>query len=49
MLRVDEDGSPSLELRNEGEKTRATLELNDDGSGVLRLFDEDGKVVWEAP
>ena len=49
VVRVDEEGSPSVELRNEAEKTRATLELRDDGSGVVRLFDKDGAVVWEAP
>lgn len=49
VVRVGEDGRPRVDLRNEGEKTRAVLELNEDGSGALRLFGEDGEVVWEGP
>jgi hypothetical protein len=49
VLKVDDSSSPSLELRDGQEETRATLELSDDGSAMLRLFDKDGKVLWEAP
>ena len=58
-LRVLEDGSPSLDLFDKDEQTRATLGVTTTvhkrtgakttTAGTLTLFDAKGDVLWQAP
>ena len=45
ILSLSADGSPSFGLRDENEKLLMSLTT---ASGI-KLFSEDGKVVWKAP
>ncbi|MDR4493480.1 MAG: hypothetical protein AB7P17_00295 [Nitrospirales bacterium] len=48
-LEVEADDVPSFVLRDHSDTPRAQIRLNHDGSPLIRLFDANGRAVWEQP
>ncbi len=48
-LEVDIHDQPTLVLRDQRDTPRFQVLLNPDGSPLVRLFDLNGKILWEKP
>ncbi|HBP86588.1 MAG: hypothetical protein KC592_05150 [Nitrospira sp.] len=48
-LEVQGDDLPTFVLRDHMDTPRVQVVLNQDGSPLVRLFDENGKAVWRKP
>lgn len=48
-LEVQSDDLPTFVLRDHLDTPRVQIVLNKDGSPLVRLFDANGKAVWEKP
>jgi len=46
-LEVEAHDVPSFVLRDHRDTPRAQIRLNQDGSPLIRLFDSNGKSIWE--
>ncbi|WP_447962894.1 hypothetical protein [Nitrospira sp. Ecomares 2.1] len=48
-LEVQSDDLPTFVLRDYLDNPRVQVVLNKDGSPLVRLFDENGKALWQTP